>query len=96
MNDTDCMLNFSDALDLMKKGVKMLRNGWEKENMFCYYVPEGRYDDLGWKYGPMLALHTKFGFTIPWRPEQDDVLAKDWCIYADEEDMKNNNDFSET
>ena len=90
------MLNFSDALYLMKQGVKMLRNGWEKENIFCYYVPEGKYDSSKESYGPMLVLHTKFGFTIPWHPESDDLLSNDWCIYADDKDMKNNKNFKRT
>lgn len=86
--ENSCMLNFSDALDLMKQGVKILRNGWEKEDMFCYYVPEGKYDGTKESYGPMLALHTKFGFTIPWHPEQEDLQATDWCIYADEMELQ--------
>lgn len=83
--------NFSDALALMKQGVKMLRDGWEKEDIFCYYVPKGQYGGPNGSketYGPLLVLHTKLGFTIPWHPESDDLLSNDWCIYAGYEDVK--------
>lgn len=35
-------MNFSDALSLLKQGVKVCRIGWNGKDMFLYYVrPEG-------------------------------------------------------
>lgn len=36
-------LDFSDALGLLKQGVKVCRLGWNGKGMFLYYVPENRY-----------------------------------------------------
>lgn len=86
-------MNFSDALSLLKQGVKVCRIGWNGKDMFLYYVPAGRYapcTDAGKKlagpdgkvaYGGYIAMKTAQGNVVPWLASQTDVLAEDWCVY---------------
>lgn len=91
-------LDFSDALGLLKQGVKVCRLGWNGKGMFLYYVPENRYTpctDAGEHlagpdgkvaYGGYIAMKTAQGNVVPWLASQTDVLAEDWCVYLFEDE----------
>ena len=36
-------MNFGEALELLKLGAKVARNGWNGRGMFVYYVPANEY-----------------------------------------------------
>lgn len=92
-------LNFSDALSLLKEGIKVCRIGWNGKGMFLYYVPAGRYaprtaagkklagPDGKVNYGGYIAMKTAQGNVVPWLASQTDVLAEDWIIYLFEDEL---------
>lgn len=86
------LMNFSVALNALKGGMKVAREGWNGKGMFLYYVSEGRYPvkmdaakDIADKdgmvsYGAYIALKTVQGNVVPWLPSQADLLSDDWII----------------
>lgn len=81
-------MNFSDALNSLKSGAKISREGWNGKGMFLYYVPANEYDALtevakrefGDKvpYGAYIAMKTAQGNVVPWLASQTDLLSNDW------------------
>lgn len=84
--------SFGEALEAMKKGHKVAREGWNGKGMFLYYVSEGRYPakmeaakgiagkDGNVEYGAYIALKTVDGTVVPWTASQTDILSDDWKI----------------
>ncbi|WP_060873829.1 DUF2829 domain-containing protein [Myroides odoratus] len=83
-------LNFGKALEALKEGKKVSREGWNGKGMFAYYVPGGVYksqtdvikNTFGEevKYRPYLALKTVDNDIATWTPSVSDILAEDWNI----------------
>ena len=85
-------LKFGLAIEAVKLGEKIARQGWNGKGMFVYYVPENKYPfstevgksiaDLEGKveYGAYIAMKTAQGNVVPWLASQTDVLAEDWLI----------------
>lgn len=86
--------DFSCALQLLVKGIKVSRSGWNGADQFVYYVPENTYpasqnenspiagvfkDDMV-PYRAYLALKTIQGDVATWAPSISDVLAVDWFV----------------
>ena len=81
-------MNFSQALEHLKKGDVVFREGWNGKNMFLYHVPANTYkaqtdaarshfgEDV--PYGAYIAMKTAQGNVVPWLASQTDVLAEDW------------------
>ena len=89
-------MNFGSAIELMKKGLKVARSGWNGKGMFLYYVPANKYpannnllktmegvfeDDLV-PYGAYIAMKTAQDNVIPWLASQTDMLADDWLVVS--------------
>jgi hypothetical protein len=85
---------FSEALEALKAGKRILRRGWNGKNMFLYLVGEGRYppttetgkliaqghiDGLV-PYRPYIAMFTVDQDVVPWVASQSDLLMEDWLI----------------
>ena len=86
------LLNFGDALMLLKSGQKVARLGWNGKGMFLFLVfgfvfkvnrppllgiyPEGTEIN----YCPHIDMRTADGKIVPWLASQTDVLAEDWVI----------------
>jgi hypothetical protein len=84
------LMNFGDALRLLKHGEKLARRGWNGKGMFIYLVrgstfqvsrppllgiyPEG----TEIRYLPHIDMRTADGSCVPWLASQTDVLAEDW------------------
>ena len=85
-------MNFSDALECVKKGARIHRDGWNGKGMFVYYVPKGSYapythianelinNDGLVEYEPYLAIKNVKGTVSTWVPSINDILANDWNI----------------
>lgn len=86
------MMNFGAALQALKNGQKVAREGWNGKGMFLFLVP-------GWvfkvncapllgiypegteiTYRPHIDMKTVDGEIVPWVASQTDLLADDWCI----------------
>ena len=87
-------MNFGQALEQLKQGDKVAREGWNGKGMFLYFVPANKYpasrnehgtmigvfeDDMI-PYGAYIAMKTAQNNVVPWLASQTDVLAEDWCI----------------
>ena len=86
------LMNFSQALEALKQGEKVTRNGWNGKDMFLFLVPgstflvnrppllgiyeEGHRID----YQPHIDMKTVDETVVPWLASQSDLLADDWFI----------------
>ena len=84
------MLNFGQAVEHLKLGEKVAREGWNGKGMYLYKVShELPYPPLapdeGWKEGvfeesAFIVMKTADDTLIPWLASQTDILAEDWTI----------------
>jgi len=70
-------MNFSEALDAVKKGSKIQRAGWNGKGM---YVELQRPDEHSKMSLPYLYMKTADNNLVPWLISQTDALAEDWTI----------------
>jgi hypothetical protein len=89
-------MNFGHALELLKRGEKVARSGWNGKDMFLYLVPAAAYPAARNEKGTMLgvfpddmvpyqayiAMKTAQDTVVPWLCSQTDALAEDWCLVA--------------
>lgn len=85
-------MNFGLAIEALKKGLKVTRQGWNGKGMFLYHVPANSYaaqtavakaafgDEV--PYEAYIAMKTVRGTVQTWTASQSDVLADDWQIVA--------------
>lgn len=92
----DCAgMTFGIALELLKKGVKVAREGWNGKGMFIVYqkgypqgIPCNKQTAEAWgmnegdlfKCNPYLQIKQVDGSHSMWVPSIGDVLAEDWVI----------------
>tara|TARA_R110000868_G_scaffold8513_1_gene44030 strand:+ start:10034 stop:10279 length:246 start_codon:yes stop_codon:yes gene_type:complete len=80
-------MKFGDAIEALKTGQKVARNGWNGKGMWLMLVTS--WD--GWKfrekemppnYGllPWIGMKTVDDKFVPWLASQTDLLAEDWEI----------------
>ena len=70
-------MNFGQAIQALKNGSKVSRNGWNGKNMWlALQVP-----DTNSKMSlPYIYMFTADAKLVPWLASQTDVLAEDWGI----------------
>lgn len=92
----DCMgMTFGIALELLKKGFKVAREGWNGRGMFVVYqkgypngIPCNKQTAEAWgmdegdlfKCNPYLQIKQVDGSHSMWVPSIGDVLAEDWVV----------------
>ncbi len=86
-------MNFSLALEQLKKGKKIYREGWNGKGMFIYYIPANSYraqTDIARKefgdtvpYTAYLAMKLQDGQVMPWNAAHIDLLNNDWVVLDD-------------
>lgn len=80
-------MDFGAALDLIKKGDRVARAGWNSEGMYLFRVAhwdgtgDGALNDC--PHSPFIAMKTADGKVVPWLASQTDVLAEDWALLTD-------------
>ena len=86
------LLNFGDALMLLKNGQKVARLGWNGKGMFLFLVPGSVFkvnrppllgiypEGTEISYCSHIDMRTADGKIVPWLASQTDVLAEDWVI----------------
>lgn len=89
MND---LLNFGDAVRLLKEGAKVARVGWNGKGMFLFLVPGSTFkvnrppllgiypEGTEINYRPHIDLKGVDGSVSTWNPTCNDVLAEDWVL----------------
>ena len=84
----DAIMTFSNALNALKQGKKLAREGWNGKGMHVY-LEEGRHLPLAAgiekgttrTYEPVFVMYTAQGTHQPgWLASQSDMLAEDWVI----------------
>lgn len=87
-------MDFGQALDALKEGSRVEREGWNGKGMFLYLVPAAAYPAQRNEFGTMLgmfpndmvpyrsyiAMKTVDNDIVPWVCSQTDALAEDWNI----------------
>ncbi len=90
----DCKgMTFGIAVELLKKGCKVAREGWNGKGMFLLYVPSEKWgiiDKIGLEIPkgnllPWIGMKTADGKFVPWLASQIDMLAEDWVIVEESE-----------
>lgn len=87
-------MDFGQAVQELKQGKKVARQGWNGKGMFIYLVPgsnfavnrppllgiypEGTIID----YRAHIDMKTADGSCVPWVASQTDILADDWAIVS--------------
>lgn len=86
------MLDFSDALRLIKEGRKLRRSGWNGKGMFIFLVPGSVFkvnrapllgiypEGTEIRYHGHVDMRTADGMVVPWLCSQTDMLAHDWEV----------------
>lgn len=84
------MTNFSEALEHVKKGEKIQRQGWNGKGMYVFRIGAKMSEGDGWTFTngkndnaellPFLAMKTADGKVVPWLISQTDALAEDWVL----------------
>lgn len=83
-------MDFSAALQAIKDGKRVTRDGWNGKGMYVYFVPANAYaaqtDVARAEFGDMvpyrayMALKTAQNDVAPWSASNTDILAEDWVV----------------
>lgn len=85
-------MNFGSALEQIKIGSRVAREGWNGKGMFLFLVPGSRFivnrppllgiypEGTEINYRPHIDMKTADEEVVPWVASQTDVLAEDWVI----------------
>lgn len=83
-------MNFGQALEALKSGQKVSREGWNGNGMFLFLVPGSTFiinrapllgiypEGTEINYCPHIDMKTADNKIVPWLASQTDVLADDW------------------
>lgn len=84
--------NFGWALEQLKDGHRVAREGWNGKNMFLFLVPGSTFkvnrppllgiypEGTEINYQPHVDMKTAQGTVVPWLASQGDILATDWEV----------------
>lgn len=81
-------VNFSEALDFLKKGLSVSRSGWNGKGMYLTLQTPDEHSKMTRPYVYMTLPEgstTQFGEVkgdqrVPWLCSQTDLLAEDWYV----------------
>lgn len=85
-------MNFGQAIEAMKSGNKVTRDGWNGKGMFLFLVPGSNFrvdrapllgiypEGTEISYQPHIDMKTVDNTIVPWLASQSDILAEDWLI----------------
>lgn len=72
-------MTFGQALELLKSGKKVHREGWNGKGMWLCLIMPGNATHLGFDMQPCIAMKTANNVMQPgWLASQNDMLADDW------------------
>ncbi len=87
-------LTFGLAVEALKKGMRITRNGWNGKGMFVYLVPPASYpvqtgaakahfgEGAMVPYNAYMAIKNVDNTVSTWVPSVNDCLAEDWEVLA--------------
>lgn len=78
-------MKFGEALEVVKFGAKIYREGWNGKGMFLFLVAGDAWNfecDIegvdGLSTLPFICMKTADNKLVPWLASQTDILADDW------------------
>ena len=83
-------MNFGQALEQVKAGKLVAREGWNGKGMFIFLVPGSSFtvnrppllgiypEGQVINYRPHIDMKTADGQVVPWVASQSDLLSDDW------------------
>ena len=79
-------MNFGYALEILKHGGFVAREGWNGKGMFLVLIhpDEWKLSDIsakklvGERHLPWIGMRTADAHFVPWVPSQTDILQTDW------------------
>lgn len=84
--------DFGWALEMLRSGKKVMREGWNGKGMFIFLVPGSIFkvnrapllgiypEGTEINYCPHIDMKTADGKVVPWLASQTDILAEDYRI----------------
>ena len=70
-------MHFGFAIETMKAGKRVYRDGWNGKGMYIFLLTLPNYE-------PVVCLHNAQGKLQPgWLPSQADIFAEDWNFLSD-------------
>jgi hypothetical protein len=84
--------DFGSALNILKRGGRVARKGWNGKNMFLFIVPGSTFkvnrpplmgifpEGTEINYHAHIDMRTADGTIVPWLASQTDLLAEDWVM----------------
>jgi hypothetical protein len=88
------LMSFSGALQLLKEGKKVARQGWNGKDMFLFLVAGSKFtvsrapllgiypEGTEVEYHAHIDMKTAQGYVVPWLASQSDLLSNDWVFVA--------------
>lgn len=79
------IMDFSDALRLIKAGKNVARMGWNGKDMYIFLMPGTtvQVDDRTFDCHSHIDMKTVQGYIVPWLASQTDLLENDWIEAPD-------------
>lgn len=87
-------MHFSDALEDIKLGKRLTRDGWNGQGMFVFLVPGSHFtvnrepllsilgEGAEVSYRPHIDMRAADGTVGVWVPSMADILADDWRVLS--------------
>jgi hypothetical protein len=76
-----CGMSFSLALECLKGGVKLRREGWNGKGMWVEIQKPDAYSKMTLPYIYMKTADKQY---VPWLASQTDILAEDWEVVSND------------
>lgn len=88
-------MTYSTALEVLKRGGRVARWGWNGKGMFIFLVPGSHFtvnrppllgiypEGTEIDYHAHIDMKTAQGYIVPWLASQSDQLAEDWVVVQD-------------
>jgi hypothetical protein len=85
-------MNFGQAIEALKEGKRVAREGWNGKGMFLFLVAGSNFivnrepllsimgEGSEVTYRPHIDMKDAEGKVVPWLASQTDMLAEDWQI----------------
>ena len=71
------MVNFGEAVEALKHGLHVARNGWNGKDMWLELQEPDEHSKMTLPY---IYMKTACDNKVPWLASQTDILAEDWII----------------
>lgn len=81
------MISFGDAIEALKDGRKVAREGWNGKGMWLKLVPKDLAESVTFQYEalnalPWIGMKTADEKFVPWLASQTDILSEDWVVLS--------------